>query len=224
MAEYTRSTSGGYWGGSTKYKAYADKPERDSVITKGTIHKSAELVVNNAREIPMYNYEYEGGHDPWNHAGTDAREEERRYAEIRAAKGHHTQLSMLHGKPAEFYAFSADPSMRIPAMTLAARAVLDHPGIVAADDLSAHSSRLVHKGMELGIIEGHPNNPAADITNEIGFDSLVNFKPAAGLTDKIPDIEIKEAKNFLRTQLRAGREKPSNLNRNQFHQQTLFGE
>lgn len=222
MTEYLKFKEGA----ATTYRALADKSSRTPSPSGRTLHKGTELVVYNAQETPMYNFDHPNGINRWDFNAEDARNDERSYADMRAAQGKHTQLSMLHHRPAEFSSFFADPSMRIPAMTLAARALIDHPGIVAAESLSPYSSRLVHKGMELGVVEGHPDNPAAEVTNSIGMIDREIVRPPGGWSHAniIPDTDIREAKNFLRSRLRSQKEKPSNLNQHQFHQLSLFGE
>lgn len=133
-------------------------------------------------------------------------------------EGESLQGELFDHQPARISFLRADPSMKVPAMNLLAKAMLDHPSAVADYDLSEHSSKLVKRGMEMGAVNPHPRNINATITNNMDIEPYDVFIPGRLGGREIPDIEMKQAKAHLRSILRpSGR--PSPLSTMQFQPQ-----
>lgn len=121
-----------------------------------------------------------------------------------------------------FDTFFSDPSMRGPAMKLAARALLDNPGVVPSNSLSKHSAPLVRRAAEMGVVS-LPSD--YDDPSEIEVTNNYTLTPRHTREDykrEIPDIDMHEAKMFLRDTLRGHREPSKPLNTQQFQQLSLF--
>ena len=65
----------------------------------------------------------------------------------------------------------ADPKMDISAMNLVGIAKYRYPNaeIVPSNDLSVHSSKLVKNAVSRGLLSPNPDNPDADITNNVDY-------------------------------------------------------
>lgn len=89
--------------------------------------------------------------------------------DIEAAKeSQRNTPQMFHTEPAEVTSLSADPSMRHTVGTLGGLALNQFGKTLrASDSLSKHSSRLVQRGAEAGVIDTHPANPFGNANNAI---------------------------------------------------------
>lgn len=126
------------------------------------------------------------------------------------------QGRMFRHVPAKFDHFNADPSMKIPAMTLAMRAVMDHPGIEPSGNLSSHSAKLVRKAVDLGVVNAPPSNRRIMAYNGIEFGpNKNNFD----LNIEIPDQDVQRARHQVRSLIRPP--KDNNHMSVQFHQLQL---
>lgn len=199
-----------YGGGVESYSYFADADEPVYVPHVGEYTPGAVVTVNAPREYPKWDFSEDPNGKQFHISDTPQV----------LSEGQSIQGELFHNKPAKIRYLEADPSMRITAMNLVAKAMLDHPDAVADSDLSKHSSRLVKKGMKLGAITPNPENATAQVTNDMQLDHYYNYK-FPGMSD-IPDIEMKQAKAHLRSIIRPPRPKP--LNSTQFQQLTLFGE
>lgn len=83
---------------------------------------------------------------------------------------------MFYPKQAEFFSLFSDPEMRHTVGTLAGLAIDQFgPGIRTSSSLSKHSSRLVQRGMEAGVVGEHPMNPSGEATNSYDFEPLTEM-------------------------------------------------
>lgn len=99
--------------------------------------------------------------------------------------------------------------------------------IVADDNLSMHSSKMVRNAKEKGLpVVGHQLNRKANVTNDISFNDAENTSPDPewSLTgyEQIPEHEIKAAKHHFRELRSVGRATPKPLSP-QFDQPRLPG-
>lgn len=133
--------------------------------------------------------------------------------------GEMKQGEMFDYEPPEFYSMFSDPSMRIPAMKLAMRAVMDHPGIVPATDLSAHSAPLVRRAIRMGVVslpQGYSNVDQIRQTNGMHFNDVIEQDDHR---DAIPDIDMKAANHLMREKLRESKPRTKPLSTSQFQPQ-----
>lgn len=102
----------------------------------------------------------------------------------------------------------SDPSMSTSAITLAAIAKAQYKPdlIVASHDLSPFSSKLVKNAENRGLIETHPENSDAEITNDEDYEprrlSPRDAKQWTKGMRQIPETEVRSAKSDLRETLR----------------------
>lgn len=118
-----------------------------------------------------------------------------------------TPMELFHHEPAStevFHAYS-DPSMRatVPILGAYAHMTLNPTGMLtASEDLSEHSSSMVHHAKDLNLpVRANPSNRAADVTNDIDF-APRRTHPAsveAKRFEEIPKSDIKAAKQHYRT-------------------------
>jgi hypothetical protein len=84
---------------------------------------------------------------------------------------HSETLFDTHPEQLKVKELFADTKMDIPAMNLVGIAKSKYPNaaIVPSNDLSVHSSNLVKNAVNRGLISPNPNNPDADITNNVDY-------------------------------------------------------
>jgi hypothetical protein len=78
---------------------------------------------------------------------------------------------MLVSRPGRINSAFSDPSMRHSSGKLFGMVADDFRGhrMIADSSLSAHSSKLVQKALEAGVLEENPINPSGETTNHIRF-------------------------------------------------------
>lgn len=116
-------------------------------------------------------------------------------------------------------------SMRHTIPVLGMMAKMEFPDMVASDNLSPHSSRLAQKGMELGIVGGHEDNPYADPTNDIDFNDRGSSvtEERSRLGPEVPAYTVKAARGNLKNILRPRKEHRDVMGSDQFDHPKLPG-
>lgn len=109
--------------------------------------------------------------------------------------------------PPKLETLIAHRDMQVPAMNLAMRAVMDHPGIRPSDNLSRHSAPLVRRAVQMGVMQppkGIDNVDDIEATNNLTFDG---WQPPQykGLAMPFTDEEMGEANRTLREYLKKSR-------------------
>lgn len=129
------------------------------------------------------------------------------------------QGEMFNYEAPSFYSMFADESMRIPAMKLAMRAVMDHPGIVPSSDLSRHSAPLVRRAVEMGVV---PLPRGLHSVEEIGVTNNHRLSDEHAFEDykyPISDMEMGKATTEIRKALQRDKPRPKPLSTSQFQPQ-----
>ena len=94
---------------------------------------------------------------------------------------------MFYPRQAEFFSLFSDPEMRHTVGTLAGLAINQFgTGIRASSSLSKHSSRLVQRGMEAGVVAGNPANPAGEANNSFTLEPVTEIRSIESPTDTRP--------------------------------------
>lgn len=94
---------------------------------------------------------------------------------------------MFYTEPAEVTGLFADPSMRHTVGTLGGLALNQFGKTLhASGSLSKHSSRLVQRGVEAGVIKTHPTNPFGDVTNAIDHKEVFEAHALGSPTGNTP--------------------------------------
>jgi len=87
-----------------------------------------------------------------------------------AVKEQRDRPQMFHHRPTEVSGLDADPSMRHTVPTLLGLAINQFgPVLKSSANLSKHSSRIVQRGMEAGVVIPAPGNPRAEQVNYMEF-------------------------------------------------------
>lgn len=123
--------------------------------------------------------------------------------------------------PPHFSYLQSDPRVTGPAMRLAMRALMDHPGATPSNSLSVHSAPLVRKAVGLGLVKPPSHNESIEPNNSIGKEiRLLGYD----LDEEIPRHRMEEARLATKNAFRG--KKP--LNEVQFGgqipgQMSIFG-
>lgn len=138
-----------------------------------------------------------------------------------AMQAQQTTPQMFHSKPAEIHSLFADPSMRHTVGTLAGLALNQFgKSISASGNLSKHSSRLVQRGMEAGVVAGNPMNPTGEARNSFGLEPVTQIRSIDSPTstrpvwhdlpgNEIPKSRLDDARRTVHGLLRPNRSKTS---------------
>lgn len=116
--------------------------------------------------------------------------------------------------------------MRHTIPLMAAHAHQKFGELTASEDLSPHSSRMVHHAKKLNLpISTDAYNANAEVTNSMDFDDVDNRLFRGELSEhfeRIPDEEMASAKKYYKNLRRAGKSQPTNMGP-QFEQLRLPG-
>jgi hypothetical protein len=94
---------------------------------------------------------------------------------------------MFYPRQAEFFSLFSDPSMRHTVGTLAGLAINQFgPRIRASSSLSKHSSRLVQRGMEAGVVGEPTMNPSGEANNSFDFEPVTEIRSMESPTGTRP--------------------------------------
>lgn len=118
------------------------------------------------------------------------------------------QGEMFHSIKPKFYSMFADRSMRVPAMKLAMRAVMDHPGIVPSNDLSKHSAPLVRRAVEMGVVPLPPGYTDASQITRVNTAGFMEESSDYDFAHMLSDTEMGEANAAMRAALKRGKGQP----------------
>jgi len=137
-------------------------------------------------------------HEPW-HVKEEAKRQQR------------DTPQMFMRKPAEITGLWSDPSMKHTVGTLLGLALeRGGPGTLASDDLSQYSSRVVQRGIDAGVVQGHPSNPDAEETNHMPMidriTSVHNGLPGGiyytSVMSPVSSSEVDDGRRLIRQALR----------------------
>lgn len=181
------------------YTAVSDTGIVDKHNPYVTLYPMARVGVTLAQEVPLHSNPEIRIMNAMRHAHPDDIAE--------AIEQQETTPQMFFPKPAVIDSAFADPSMRLHVGTLLGQVLNDHgKSLRATYELSPYSSRLARKGIEAGVIQGHPRNPEADEYNNIGFDThnleLLDNKPLDVYQKAVPDHLVDRGRRTMRNLLR----------------------
>jgi len=120
---------------------------------------------------------------------------------------------MFMHQPSKIVGLYADPTMRHTVSNLLGLALSNAgPGAMASDELSSYSSRIVQRGIDAGLVRGHPRNPDAQATNTIPLMTKASWVhegvPESDFTGEkltpVSDEELGAGKRLMRDALRGG--------------------
>lgn len=173
-------------------------------------HPSAYISYHRGKIHPNFETYGDGSYEP-----TSEWEDARRngYAQNADRMGNPTTL--FHVKPPHVVELFSDPSMRPHVATLLGH-VLNHAQMLgtkveASDDLSPHSSRLVRRGIQAGLVKGDRDNPEGNVTNNYGFSDthieMDDIGPHYSYQEMSPE-KVKESRKAGREAIKALKGKP----------------
>ncbi len=83
----------------------------------------------------------------------------------------------------------------------------DYPNhtLIASSDLSSHSSQIVKNAVSRGLIQPSPENPTAEVTNDIDFDDMLADEYTGYGYTPISDRKVSSARQNLRSMLQKER-------------------
>jgi len=132
-----------------------------------------------------------------------------------AADEQRDRPQMFHHSPTQVTGLDADPSMRHAVPTLLGLAINQFgPVLQSAANLSKHSSRIVQRGMEAGVVIPAPGNPRAEQVNNMEFIPLTARihaeQPNTGVpiphymhhNVELPDSEVDAARRTIKSIIR----------------------
>jgi len=118
---------------------------------------------------------------------------------------------MFYHKPTKVSGLDADPSMRHAVPTLLGLAINQFgPALQSSANLSRHSSRIVQRGMEAGVVIPPPGNPRAEVINSMEFVPITTKiyaeQPNTGIpiphymhhNVELPDSEVDAARRTIK--------------------------
>lgn len=159
----------------TTFHAVADQPD-EVRFPAGRQHRAASVSVRLAREVPLINQTDRSGNPRSDdtilrHTLTSMGYQ---YPEIHPQLLRQQQTpQMFQHVPAIIDSAFAHPSMRGHVPTLFGMAINAAGGsVMASDSLSKHSSPLVKRALEAGLLVPNPKNREGDVTNEYDFDDV----------------------------------------------------
>jgi hypothetical protein len=123
------------------------------------------------------------------------------------------QLKLFDARPSKITLAMADHRMRTHTPTVIGMAINEANkigmGLTYDADLSAHSSKIVKKGLDLGIVASNRANPKGQQTNTIAEGGLGNFTYTRGdhaftSSYKIKPDEVKAGRETIRGVVRQG--------------------
>lgn len=204
MPKYYRNSYPNY----TKYWAVGDKPTGETDYDDNDLFPSAEIGVQASKFTPnweWHNNKLQHINEPWDPDDVPD--------------------TLFHHHPAVVKSAFSHSSMRHTIPVLGMMAKMEFPDMVASDNLSPHSSRLAQKGMALGIVGSHEDNPYADPTNDIGFNNRGSSVSEGYSTSdqEVPAYTVKEARGNLKNILRPRKEHRDVMGSDQFNHFKLPG-
>lgn len=130
-----------------------------------------------------------------------------------------TTPQMIVSRPGKIAAAFSDRSMQHSAGKLFGMVFDDFKGhrMIADEDLSSHSSKLVQKASDAGLVETHPSNREAAVTNSHGFEAYTTNLGHAPNQRPIEQVNF-AAKALMR---RLGRRQTQQTQQPNYEQLTL---
>jgi hypothetical protein len=177
--EATRQRHGYRYPHSRKYMAEGSNPV-DQDYNKNNLYPAAEVAITMPAEVPLKHPRLES--NPRAIRGeiidTGGILSNKEVDKLSAAQTETPQ--MFIPQPGVVSSAFSHPSMRHSTGKLLGVAFDDLKGhrLMASSNLSAHSSKLVQKALDAGILEPNPDNPKGIVTNDLSFeDDMVQRGP-----------------------------------------------
>ena len=182
-------------------------------------YPEVQMTLSPGKEVPLvvpedYEREYDLGHRSAERTKGEMVFSGYPYPDPRideAADEQRNRPQMFHHRPTLVHGLFADPSMQHAVPTLLGLAINQFgPTLQASSNLSRHSSRVVKRGMEAGVVLPHPRNPSAEGQNNIDFiprtQTISSKQPNEGLPApyytqnivELPDSEVDAARRTIK--------------------------
>lgn len=211
----------------TSYSAVSDKPagqdydkltplprEMRNASGDRRQHPSARIDVVNSKEVPLIDNQHGPGYaERVIRTLTRAYVSDSEGAEDAAIEQQRSTPQMFMHQPSKIVGLYADPTMRHTVSNLLGLALSNAgPGVLASDSLSQHSSRLVQRGIDAGLVRGHPRNPDAAKNNDIPMSTKASWVhegvPGSDFTGEkltpVSEEELGAGERLMREALRGG--------------------
>lgn len=107
---------------------------------------------------------------------------------------------LFHNTPHHISNIEADASMRMPAMTLVSRAILDYPGLAHGFSMTRQAAPLAKKAIDKGLLSSNPSNPTLRI-NTVRSTRKFSNRSDPEYRDKLPASDLQQARNYMRASL-----------------------
>ena len=179
---------------------YIDATDPDKVVSLGSYDYSP--VASAVVERPRFESNVVGQVEQ---KGSRFRQKYQEQGEQESEEG--DQFKLFEYRPPVVTGLYSDPSMRTAVPTILGHIANKYPDIVADSNLSQHSSRIVKKGIEKGVVTGGEDNP----TGEAGFENNreENRITTVGRGTAIPNnstllsaVDLSDARSKVRDVLR----------------------
>lgn len=107
---------------------------------------------------------------------------------------------LFYNIPSEISNIQADSSMRLPAMTLVSRAMLDHPGLVPGSSVTRQAAPLAKKAIDKGLLSPNPANPQTEVRSSRPTRRYSNREESAW-ANELPAADVQRARGYMRASL-----------------------